>query len=466
MDEFRELLSAGDVDGACAAARERISPAGTSKGDMFNIAAVFLEHGQAGAAAEFFEICVARFPDFAEAHLNLGIAYQKEGASENAITALSKGLALSEQHKGSFLPDGVGENYIPFRFDIDGEDVHLVREVFSGGGLINVFYADPEWIAARYVIACLVGKGDVEEAIPLYESHCLGQGKILYGHRMDMMFVQEMKGSAWLGALDKAASRLGCFRSAFSVNKRTEIESLRQKPMDAGYPSVLVNFLPRSGSTFVATQIRTLYGTPPLKLSTYSYPVSHVDPIRASFLPGGGLWCQEYLDATPGNVKALADAGIEKIYVQVRDPRAMVLSWHHFIEKLLVSTPELQIMLPSGYGEMSRERQIDWAIERHTKGASDFARAWLDCANANGPIDVMLLDYGTFARNPLAVVNDILGFFDVPVRLDEIPVETIDPLFQTPGKPLDWRDVFTKDQIERSGDLIDDDLSRYFGWND
>jgi tetratricopeptide (TPR) repeat protein len=75
----------------------------------FRQATEAMRQGNLDAAAEGFDAVVKDSPQFAEAHLNLGLVREEQGKNEDAIASLQKALALKPRLRGANLFLGVAE---------------------------------------------------------------------------------------------------------------------------------------------------------------------------------------------------------------------------------------------------------------------------------------------------------------------------------------------------------------------
>ena len=77
--------------------------------ERFRQASEFMRNGNLNAAAEAFAAVVKEAPDFAPAHLNLGLVREEQGHHEEAIASFQKALLLNPKLRGAnlFLGEGV-----------------------------------------------------------------------------------------------------------------------------------------------------------------------------------------------------------------------------------------------------------------------------------------------------------------------------------------------------------------------
>jgi len=77
--------------------------------ERFRQASEFMRNGNLNAAAEAFAAVVKEAPDFAPAHLNLGLVREEQGHHEEAIASFQKALLLNPKLRGANLFLGIAE---------------------------------------------------------------------------------------------------------------------------------------------------------------------------------------------------------------------------------------------------------------------------------------------------------------------------------------------------------------------
>ncbi|MDX2074218.1 MAG: hypothetical protein SFX19_07650 [Alphaproteobacteria bacterium] len=107
------------------------------------------------------------------------------------------------------------------------------------------------------------------------------------------------------------------------------LRSQQEAAMAAGKPSVILTALPRSASGFLSYAIAEILGVPVLRASMGSFPHHAVVRNWAQNIAQGGAVTHEHFDGSEQNINQLLQAGVKKIYVQIRDPRAAAWSYLH-----------------------------------------------------------------------------------------------------------------------------------------
>src|SRR5258707_11845464 len=80
---------------------------GADVNESFRQATLAMREGRLDEAREGFAAIVKEIPSFAEAHLNLGLAFQEQNRFDEAIASFQKALILKPQLRGANLLLGV-----------------------------------------------------------------------------------------------------------------------------------------------------------------------------------------------------------------------------------------------------------------------------------------------------------------------------------------------------------------------
>ncbi|MCH7911263.1 MAG: hypothetical protein IIB38_16815, partial [Candidatus Hydrogenedentes bacterium] len=83
----------------------------------------------------------------------------------------------------------------------------------------------------------------------------------------------------------------------------------------------------------------------------------------------GGVSAKEHLPATRHNLATLAQAGVDRVVLHLRDPRQSLLSWAHFLEgdvrKRLLAPIWRKTTPRAGFFRQPLAAQIDWHIDHY-----------------------------------------------------------------------------------------------------
>lgn len=104
----------------------------------------------------------------------------------------------------------------------------------------------------------------------------------------------------------------------------------QEEAMKNGVRAVFITALPKSASAFVSTTLGALLESPILRVSASSdMRLGWILSRWAAQIARGGAVTHEHYPADNGNLEALAEAGVTRVSVQIRDPRAALWSYYH-----------------------------------------------------------------------------------------------------------------------------------------
>jgi len=183
-----------------------------------------------------------------------------------------------------------------------------------------------------------------------------------------------------------------------------------------GVPPIVIATQPKSGSVFMLNTLGEGLDCP----STLVVPLEHLDvfgpsPTRLAEVAGGGVVCVDHLFANAETLDAMRAAGLTRLVVHLRDPRAATLSWcHNLVDAPYVSIP-------------SRERVRRRVTRTPASFEADyldwlplwcrFQEDWLRAVDEGVPgLDLMRTDFEDLA-DERAFFARLLGFFGCDVEL-------------------------------------------------
>jgi hypothetical protein len=239
-----------------------------------------------------------------------------------------------------------------------------------------------------------------------------------------------------------------------------------EKPRQAF--SVLIVTIPKSGTVYMNTMFREGLGLDNYILSNRYFPE---DQLRIEAMPEfakGGYFASAHIDASAQNLQLL-DEFVPRWIVHFRDPRSVLLSWLHHVERLAREGKHVELLrlCPAPPRELhgwTFERRIDWHIDNFLPHVIRWMTSWLDvCARSPGRI--LVTEFASLKEREDEHSTRILEFLgiDRSIYVHRPPGKAIDVHFRT-GTYDEWRQVFTPDQVRRASELIPAPLSDRFGW--
>ena len=179
--------------------------------------------------------------------------------------------------------------------------------------------------------------------------------------------------------------------------------------------------------------------------------------------------CQEHLDANPLNLRMLNDF-CKKWVIHLRDPRSVVLSWTHHINKYNAmgghnrdaaryfwNSPQEE-----DYFSWELEKQLDRNIDCFLPEVTHWMEGWLEVYDS-GKYNIMLTKYEDLIVDEKAFFQKILDFYQITETHQGSQPLDVHGHFRS-GKKDEWRQVFTPQQINRSNRQIGETLLSRFGW--
>ena len=193
-----------------------------------------------------------------------------------------------------------------------------------------------------------------------------------------------------------------------------------------GMPSVFITSLPKSASSFVSATLARLMSAPLVTVSLEGSlrPLSGLVIERwARQVARGGAVTHEHYSAQFGNLECLARAGVRKIFVQVRDPRAA--QWSFFRQREarrdVVPNPGLIKMSEGRY-----EQSVHWI------------QSWLDAQADPAAPEIEFVHYENVRVDPAATIARILSQVGSPITEQQTRVH-LDAAAATGRRPDNFR---------------------------
>lgn len=246
----------------------------------------------------------------------------------------------------------------------------------------------------------------------------------------------------------------------------------RERARARGLPPVLVVTVPKSASETIWNRLTEGLRLPRTHVSLGLFPHCLLLPARVRAFAAGGISAKEHILPTRHNLRVLAEAGIRRLVVHLRDPRQCVLSWAHFVAGD-VSRRKLgplwrDTVPPKRVLDAGTAAVLDWCLERVLPLHLDFVRRWLAVAGAPdraGLPEVRFTTFEDFLASPDRHMRQLLEAFDIPADLfDEAAAAEAADVHRRRGEAEEWRRAFDRRQLRRIAGLWDAGLGARFGW--
>ena len=231
---------------------------------------------------------------------------------------------------------------------------------------------------------------------------------------------------------------------------------------------MLINALPKSASESIWNKLANGLNLAQAHVSVGLFPDCLVVPHRAREFGRGGIIAKEHLPATAHTLKTLAESGIGRVVVHVRDPRQSLLSWAHFLEgdvsKRLLAPIWRKTTPRAGFFAMPLVTQIDWHIDNYLPLVIRFMAEWAAARDhEDAGVSVLFTTFEGFRTEPSRYFEGVLDFYEIDHRLFA-PEAEAEVIHLRKGALDEWRESFTAAQRARAWDQIPAALAEEFGW--
>jgi len=217
------------------------------------------------------------------------------------------------------------------------------------------------------------------------------------------------------------------------------------KTRKRGMPSVLITSMPRSASASFTQTLAATLSAPRLRFSAGDFPNYFIVPRWLNAFTPGGAVSHDHFGACPFNIEALHKAGVDHLFVLVRDPRSAA---HSFAQ------------LKAKRSEIEKERIPDEFIKMTLRDYIPWLTAWIDVAiDQEANIKVHWLRFTRIAADLRSVVREVLSTYceSYPAVAPLIQGEITEvPANYAHGDDHKWRELVGEDDRQRLWKAIPD----------
>jgi len=225
--------------------------------------------------------------------------------------------------------------------------------------------------------------------------------------------------------------------------------------------NIFITCIPKVASTYT---VKALELGLPKCFKEYRTPQRHYN------LTGKGLFrlryrCSiqhEHMSALERNIKCLKTNGIDKYVLLLRDPRDVIVSYYHHLEK--EKTRESFVYLTYEYYELDQQNKITYLIRLFLPRLIDLINTWDSPSKELGELKVLKLYYRDMIQDPYKHFRKILEFYNIPDHLfDQNAINVRKGVRFREGKMDVWKKHFTERQVELANSICGDVLKKH-GW--
>jgi hypothetical protein len=239
-------------------------------------------------------------------------------------------------------------------------------------------------------------------------------------------------------------------------------------------PPIMLVTLPKAGSIFIHTALRRTLRVPMLKIACPGIHEQTIDHRRLARFARGNAVCREHFAARDFLLDGLRLAGIRKLTVHVRDPRAAVLSWTRNMERVLEDDGPAALVLdneqrtPEAYFGWSFAQRLEWQVDHQLPRYVSWIQDWMDTIerHAGSGIAFKVTTYEQFAADNRSFVEDLLAFYEIKVEDSWLAIPRYEVgkanVFHISRKST--RDEMGETLYARASAMVPEALISRFGW--
>lgn len=237
-------------------------------------------------------------------------------------------------------------------------------------------------------------------------------------------------------------------------------------------PPILFVGLPRSASVFVFTSLADGLDKPKISdVMCGAFPDYRLCQGFFHIMLRARGTSHTHLRATRTSLLEISPSfGLDKMMVQVRDPRQALMSWHDWMPKVVSNMDSVQSKhyeLPDDYLERTGEAQMDWLVDNWLPVLVTWLQEWREAQALDWfATEILFTKFEDLKRDQTAFFDRILDFYAIDRDLFDPPQPPLgegDRNFRK-GELESWRHQATPAQIERMRTHVPKDLLNYFGW--
>lgn len=236
------------------------------------------------------------------------------------------------------------------------------------------------------------------------------------------------------------------------------LSELRINNISRGLPSIMLITQGKSGSIPISNIFNSGFNLPSY---CYTFSPAYMIESWAKDFQRGGACYTTHVTANDWNVKIIKDAGIEKIIVNVRDPRQALLSLINHIEKY---RDQGNYYIRSGFLELDLESKVEVLLPKY-KESIDFILTWCKYEHE---LNILFTTFEDFVNDKFEFTKKCLNYYGVSTKYFSIESAFyIDPTFDSHfrlGSTDEWKSEFSVAAVEKLNSLIPKLLKDKFSW--
>lgn len=244
-------------------------------------------------------------------------------------------------------------------------------------------------------------------------------------------------------------------------------------------PNIILNTMQKTGSEYVAAALRDGLDYERVHISSvYLIQDNRIHSDLKDFFDVKGLVAKQHLRAVlpvqhrVNDVLDLTDLRnyTDRLVLHLRDPRQILLSWVHHINKYPeYADHDLFPKPPENFYSLSLHDQIDWSIDNYLPNVIIWMSDWLAIKDREDKkwrgMKILVTTYDELIQDELKLYDRILAFYSIPTKYFKFIKPAKDSaVYFRKGDPNEWSEVFTPEQKLRIAAIVPDELLDRFGW--
>ncbi len=235
-----------------------------------------------------------------------------------------------------------------------------------------------------------------------------------------------------------------------------------------GLPGLPVVTMPRSGTQFLGNNLALVYRHRPVPTGCGMFPDVRLIPARLRTQAAGGLMSTDHTAPVAANLDALAEAGITRLCLVVRDPRQATLSR---LNQLATANDDMRTFLrvapplpfPEAWESLSFADKAAWFGDHWLPVLVRWLTDWLTVADADPRFRVHVTAFEAMRAAPRDAINAMLAFAGASCRLKAtLAPHSGDHYHASAGDA--WRTTLPAGLAARWAAGVPAALCRRFGW--
>lgn len=251
----------------------------------------------------------------------------------------------------------------------------------------------------------------------------------------------------------------------------------QSRAIASGVPAFLSSFMPKSGGTHLHNVLVRGIGAAEVFHSTQSpinWTQGYLLPSWLAKFMLGGASCHTHMKPSPYNLRVMAELGVDRIWVHVRDPRQAVLSAFHHSRGRGQGEGEIgeerrrrERGISDKLHELDRQDDSSLALWPYIAKNLPWMADWIACwtkASELGWLEVLFTRHEDLVNRKTSMLRQVVAFFGGdPQLVPEGDRRYPEDRFRKGGLD-EWRTELTAEQQRDATRMLPSGLLDRFDW--